>query len=440
MLFLSFNQSKQQIQGMEGHSQRSQRLNSYLNGQYKAGQMYRHALKMTAQTVGGEKESKAQMEIQSSCDAKFRFCKVNVQAERTPLENENNKWTLKAQAQILSPESVPSVEQLDQQQESNSNQKFLAQAECQWGANNKQHVNVRIEGEQAKKAQWRKIEEQEQRRNKDYKRQTSFLNKFEVDAEYTLQPATQNMFSRAFETLKVNNYWNTQVQLNNKDNQRSQQQGQMKAIVVIDPITQRHANLTVHTPSQAVRIESMELYGQFRPFPLIRPTDRSTHSVQQLFSRWTVGMRAECTADGRRVNTFDNVDYNAPIGKCYSVLAKDCSDAEPRFAVLMKAMDNYNQKSEKKEQQQKKVKVITPEQLIECQPASRDSNTQKMQCRVNGQPANQPHNNDAEDQTIVYNNEQKSDVTINVEGVSVRFNGKKAWIKVSFFLIIHDSY
>lgn len=410
--------------GMESHNQRSQKLNSYLNGQYRAGQMYRHALKMSAQTVGGEKECKAQMEIQGACDAKFKFCKVNVEADRTPLENENNKWTLKAEAQILTPESVSSVDQLDQLE--SRNQKFLAQAEAQWGANNKQHVNVRIEGEQAKKAQWSQIEQKEQRRNKYYKRQTSFLNKYEVEAEYKLQPAAQNMVNRVFEVLKANNYWNSQVQLNNNQQKRDQQQGQMKAIVVIDPITQRHANVTVRTPNQAVRIESMELPGQFRPFALIRPDDKSSHSAQQLFNRWTMGKRAECTADGRTVNTFDNVEYNAPISKCYSVLAKDCSGEDPRFVVLMKALNNYNGKQQ--QQQQKKVKVITPEQSIECQPANK--NSQKLQCRVNGQQADE-HNNDAEDQTIEYNNDQKTDVTINVEGLSVRFNGKKAWIKIS---------
>jgi hypothetical protein len=300
-------------------------------------------------------------------------------------------------------------------------------------------LNVRIEGEQAMKAQWRKVEQQQEQRrnNNNYKRQTSFLNKFELEAEYKLKPAAQTMFSRAFETLKANNYWNTQVQLNNKDSERSQQQGQVKATLIIDPITQRHANVTVRTQSQAVRIESMELPGQIRPFPLIRQADKSSHSVQQLFSRWAVGMRAECSVDGRRVQTFDNTEYDAPLSRCYSVLAKDCSsEDQPRFAVMMKTLNNNDDdddRRERRDQQQKKLKVITADQTIECQRADRYS--QKLQCRVNGEIVPE-HNNDAEDQTVQYNNAVMNDITIvSNNGVTVRFNGRKAWIKVSGFCL-----
>jgi hypothetical protein len=137
------------------------------------------------------------------------------------------------------------------------------------------------------------------------------------------------------------------------------------------------------------------------------------------------------------VNTFDDVEYKAPISKCYSVLAKDCSNEEPRFVVLMKALDNQSR--------EKKVKVITPEQSIECQPKNSGNynnkdeenryKPQKLQCKVNGHTVDE-HNNEIEDQTVEYNNNQKTDVTINVQGVSVRFNGVKAWIKVRSYRFI----
>jgi len=136
--------------------------------------------------------------------------------------------------------------------------------------------------------------------------------------------------------------------------------------------------------------------------------------------------------------------YKAPIGKCYSVLAKDCSDDKPRFVVLMKALNADGQ--------DKKVKVITPEQTIECQAVSSGSKGKKLECKIDGQQVNENSdyndfnsenqdniNNNGNGQRVVeYNNDDQTDVTINVEGVSVRLGCwcsqckcQKAWIKIS---------
>jgi hypothetical protein len=368
--------------------------------------MYKHALKLSAQTIGGSQERKAQIEIQTACDSKLTFCKVNLDADHSPLESENNKWTLNAEAQVLRPESVSSVELLEQLR--GRNQKFVAEARAQWGSHTKQKLRIRIQGVQAQKPQWRKIEEKESRNNKYYKRQTSFLNKYDMESEYKLQMSAQNMFQRAFEYVKAYYYWNTQVKQLDEDNNNNNllqysngQQGNVQTSIVIDPITQKHANLTVKTQEEVVRIVSLELPGQFRPFPMVRPSEKSTHSMQQLFARWTVSNRAECTVDGRRVNTFDDVDYKAPISKCYSVLAKDCSSEEPQFVVMLKALDNQSR--------EKKVKVITPDKSIECQTKNAGSynnkkeenryKPQKLQCKINGHTVDE-HNNEIEDQTV----------------------------------------
>jgi hypothetical protein len=72
--------------------------------------------------------------------------------------------------------------------------------------------------------------------------------------------------------------------------------------------------------------------------------------------------------------------------------------------------------------------VITPEQTVECQPKSGSS--QQIQCKVNGQTVNDNEDSN-DDQTVQFNNRQKSDVTVHVSGISVRFNGRKAWLKMS---------
>jgi len=261
-----------------------------------------------------------------------------------------------------------------------------------------------------------------------------FLNKFDFDAEFKLRPTTLAYFRSWFDAVKAANFFNTHS-MPLESNSRQQKEGRVRATLIIDPISQRYANVTVRTPSESVRIETMDLLIQARPFQLIRPSEKETHSVVQMIRDWEVKGRAECTADGRLVETFDGVEYKAPIGKCYSVLAKDCGSDEPRFAVLMKALgkNGENQGKKDKKQQQKKLKLITPELTVECAPKGQDNS--KLQCKVNGQLVemneyNQQQPNEARP-TVDYNNAKRSDVTINVRGVAVRFNGNKAWIKIA---------
>jgi hypothetical protein len=184
---------------------------------------------------------------------------------------------------VLRPQSVNSVQQLEQLAE--KNQKFVCMAETQWGIKDKkQVVNLRIQGEQAKRPQWRQQERDEQVQNgKQYKKRTPFLNKFDVVAEYKLQPKMQSLVSKCFEALKIANYWNTNTE--EQQNYQLQQQqegrnsGKLYATVVIDPISQKHCNISVKTPTQAVRIQQVELPTQIRPFPLVRKTEKPSHSV-----------------------------------------------------------------------------------------------------------------------------------------------------------------
>jgi von Willebrand factor type D domain len=83
--------------------------------------------------------------------------------------------------------------------------------------------------------------------------------------------------------------------------------------------------------------------------------------------------------------------------------------------------------------QLQKIRVISRQEVIECQPEQHQGHQQqeqqpkKIQCTLNGQ-AVKPHQHQ---QAVEYNNDDQSSVTINGPGVQVRFNGKKAWIKLS---------
>jgi hypothetical protein len=372
------------------------------------------------------------MQAKSSCDAKFKYCQIELEAERSPLyPQEKSQWTMQSKLQILRPEAVSNVQQL-QQQDADKNQKLIVLSDSLWGSQHKQSIVVRVQGQKAHTTQWRNQIEQSRGPQSNYqKKQAAFINKYDVTAEYKLKPEWQNLFQRAFDMLQnYAGFWNTQVEQSDNGSD-----GTLRATVVIDPITQQHANITIKTATQTMRIQSTELPTKMRLFPLVRPAEKSSHSTIQLFSRMAVGSgRAECSVDGKRVETFDDVLYKAPIGKCYSVLAKDCSnDDQPQFAVMMKTLANG---------QDKKIKVITPEQTIECKPSG-SQQSRKLKCSIDGQTVEQgdeqQNTNAYGNPTVEYNNEEQTDVQINVEGVQVRFGcwgsssckNQKAWIKLS---------
>jgi len=406
---------------LDNHSSRRQKLQKFL-GQYSPKQQYKHSLKLSAQTVGGRKECKAHAEVQANCDSKAQSCQVQLDAQRTPMNGEGQKWDLKATCQLIMPETVQSLEQYSELQQSKQ-AKLLAQAKAQWGADHKQSISIKVQGESAQNSQWR----QQSQQSRQIRKRAAFINKFDVQAQYqNLKPETVNTCQRCLELAKSYYFWNSASQLVQNNNQQQQQgsqsSGQVLCSVVIDPITTKHANISLKTPTQQVRLTQIELpCGQCRPFPLVRQQQQSTHSFNQLISRIQVSGRAECQVDGRQVDTFDDVEYNAPLStNCYSVLAKDCGSNEPQFVVLMKALQQQSGSNS-----QKKLKVITPEQSIECQP--KQGSERRIQCKVNGQNVQSDDDTDC----VEFNNDQKTDVTVHVQGISVRFNGRKAWLKVS---------
>jgi hypothetical protein len=423
---------------LENQNERRQKFSTYLD-KFQPSKMYKHELTLSAHTTGGSKQFKARMSVEGACDAKFKYCKAQTTIQRSPMySNENSDWNLEANMQTLTPDSVTSVKQLNEL-DSKRNRRFAAQADLKWGVDHQQKINLRIEGESVKTRKWRQQIDDEDLQQRSYNlKRSAFLNKFDTVVIYKLQPHMQNLFNRAFEYLKHYDFWSTQTQLleNGRD-------GQLRSTLVIDPISLRHANLSIKSPSQSVKIQSFSLPIIIRPFPLIRRQsgDKSTHSMSQFLTRLSSKGRAECSVDGKRVETFDGVLYRAPISSaCYSVLAKDCTTEEPKFVVLMKQMNN--------ELQDKKIKVITPEQTIECQPKQSSSTGEKqIRCKVNGQTVEggdqQQRDSTSGDypnsaDVIEYNNDEQTDVTINVEGVSVRFgcygagcNNQKAWIKIS---------
>lgn len=168
-------------------------------------------------------------------------------------------------------------------------------------------------------------------------RKVAFLNKFDVAVQYkNVLPTTQNFFNWGKAILKSWNFWNTEVEFKNN------RESQILATIVIDPLTHEHVNVTLKTPTETIRVNSFSLPMKVKPFKLVSPGQSSVDSFTDIVRSYATESRAECKVDSRKVRTFDDVTIKAPLTKCYTVLAKDCENESPRFAVLMKKINNQD--------------------------------------------------------------------------------------------------
>jgi hypothetical protein len=222
--------------------------------------------------------------------------------------------------------------------------------------------------------------------------------------------------------------------------------GTISAQAVIDPVTQKHANVTVRSASQQTAIRQLELYNMYqRPFPLVYSLNqrrsafspvRQIHSIQQFLREQfdqSVGTRAECRLDthSQLMQTFDGVQANVPIGYCWTVLAKDCGSQQlPQFAVLIKAIPGT---------EQKKLKVIAPDMgILTIEPRS-DGEQGKLQISLSDNKqqtftSEMDPNQIPDGLEFAHNGKGSFRETVVVEcaegALQVRFNGQTASIQL----------
>jgi len=422
----------------ESSEEDDERMNKFLD-RFEPRKMYEHQLKLKVKTVGGRKAKQAQVEIRGSCDDNVRFCKARLEILRSPLFEESRDWTFKAQGQALMPEYEQSWEDYEDRRRDNNNdnerrrdnserrrdnerkmsdkqQKLVSSLECEWGSERKQTIRLNINGEKARNQEWnQKINEIEKRIDgpklrEQMKRKIAFLNKYDLSAQHTnLEPSTINFFNWASTILKNWNMWNTQVELKNTRGDSKQ----IVATMVIDPLTHEHMNITLKTPMEIIRITPLSLPMKIKPFKLVKPGQSSIESFTDMVSSYATESRPECKVDSRKVNTFDDVTFKAPLTKCYTVLAKDCSSERPRFAVMMK----------KQSDNEKKLKMISGKDIIEV-----ETENNKLHVKINGK-------RESDHETLRDYGVEKSEemVRINTKDVTVRFDGEQVWIKLSPF-------
>jgi hypothetical protein len=403
--FYSSSKSFQHIypedfEGMEldQDEQRSQRLSTYSQS-YNGQDSYKHKIRVEAEAHCGQKTHKVSAEFSGACDNRMKHCKIYVNAERSPLSTESQQWQMSAKIQTVMPEIVS-----DEENPSEKQSRMLIQADCQWGAEQTNTLNIRLQAEPTRKTYW-------QSRQQNSQQWSRFLNKIDLVAEYNLHSQQRHFVRRAYELLKASMFWQLSVQ------DRQQQSGSngeqlIRATMVIDPITRQHANLSIQTPFERLRAEQVELPVSMTPQISLQRRPSNIRSFGSLISSVTNYGGAQCKVDDRRIKTFDGVSYRAPLSECWSVLAKDCSREQPRFAVLMK----------KQSEQEKKVKIILQDQTIELL----SKQGQKPVVKIDGQQVQDEQELSQNGVELSY-----SAVYVRRSGLNVQFDGEEVKVQVS---------
>jgi hypothetical protein len=383
--------------------------------------MYNHRVNLAIKTDGA-KPKQAALELQAQSDNQRRFTKVTLKVKRSPLHSleESNQWELTTEAQVVLPEVHSTVQQY-RDQRNDKPQRLVAQINNEWGSDRKQRINLNIGGEQARNQAWsqklRDVERintpESQRLRQQMLQKTAFLNKYDISAEYSgLVPETKSTLNSLATILKSYNFWNTRTEF--KSGRDNQLEGQATVTIVIDPMTHEHANITLKTPYETVKIDSMVLPMKTKPFKLVKPgqIQQSIDSFTDIIRDYAVESRQECKINNGKISTFDDVIFRAPMSKCYTVLAKDCSNTEsPRFAVMMKKVGSN----------EKALKVITRQAVIEV-----ESKNDKLQVKINGE--REDNEETLEQYGIDYS---KRMVRIANRDITVRFDGQEASVKLS---------
>lgn len=356
---------------------------------------YKHLINLKVKTVGGRRPLKADVTITGFCDSLFRACETQLEVQRSIFDKEDLEWNLSGRIHTLYPQHVNSVKELISES-FNPQQKFLTQVDFIWGVeqlkensresykfskahkageSSRYHLKINVEGRPNKNMLHRvletiKLHEAHNRYNKNSKKalETStmthirpFVNEYDIIVNYKINSPFENQLNELFDAFKGRNFWNIRSRQQNI-NQRSFQQslkstseGMILARFTIDPVNSKYANLSIENSIESVHIQNVELPYEMQPMKLVRQeskiNEREIESGKQWISEIASNIysqkTAECTIDGKRVKTFDGVSYSAPTSKCYTVLAKDCSNINAsKFAVLMKTKESEKVKKD----------------------------------------------------------------------------------------------
>jgi hypothetical protein len=143
---------------------------------------------------------------------------------------------------------------------------------------------LRIQAEPTRKTYW-----QAESTNK----WARFLNKIDLVAEYKINSAQRHFIERVFNLGRLQYFWQL-----SSDSERTGEPNMIRATVLIDPVTRRHANVTIQTPTERIQGKMLEIPVRIQSASLERRSQQY-NSFSQLIQSYSQS-GAECRVDDRR--------------------------------------------------------------------------------------------------------------------------------------------
>lgn len=391
----------------EQESREPERRSEFQNQlrQVKKSKAYKHKIQMKVWTVGGAKEQEAEVEIRGNCDEQMRYCRVNMDIHRSPVEGESRQWQMKSTAEWIYPQQPSSLKGMMEQ----PHREWTCVCHSKWGSDEQNTVNLRIQGEQSPEQKiWMKRFDREQNSltQEQKLQEAAKLNQYKVDAEYQLTSEGKYWMENIYSLFKSYNLFSTDVL------PKQNPAGRVQVKLTVEPATRQLCNLTVTTPTEQMSLRNVQMPFQL-PTANIRSSFGRIKSVRHIVKAAERQSRPECVVKTKEVQTFDEVFYRTPMTPCYSVLAKDCTE-KPEFAVLMKKVN--------KRGEEKKIKIISSDVII-----TLEKSEDKMIVKVNEKEVT----DEEELEKVGVTKRSENNYHIDVEQVAVQFDGYQANLKMS---------
>ena len=400
----------------ENEGERRSAYKTYVK-EYKTEKAYRHAVRGQIRSIGARKERRAELSLTAVCDEQMRACTLKTAVERTPVtEAEKQNWKMESIVKVLYPGIPATLEQLSEQK----HREITASVKAQWGDDKTNEVEIKIQGEQNKEQKkWVKRVAELKKQSASEKMtsleersrliESAMLNQYKLVAKYDVQsPVSQVIVDRLYSLIKASSpFFRTELTLARTAPRT------VLATLTLEPETRQYVNVTVETPFERLAMANLRLPVPLRLVNIHHQSATPVRSVSDIAE--SALMRSKCTVESRKVNTFDDLTYRAPLTTCYSVLAKDCSSEQPRFAVLMKKAD--------KASEDKKMKVVDRENVVEMELVDG-----RVEVTINGKQMSEKR---VEKKGLVIVRRAEELVSLESEHLKVDFDGFTANIKLS---------
>ncbi|KJH46366.1 hypothetical protein DICVIV_07576 [Dictyocaulus viviparus] len=314
------------------------------------GKAYQHRIVFKFETIGQRDKNEIEVELVAKCENKYRYCQTQLRGRRSPLVMEKSKWEMNVEVQTVYPETPKTLNNLKK-----FHREFHGFINARWGNQETNNVLIRMQGEQSREQKlWMKNYNQifkSKLTEMERVKLASDLNLYKFVASYRFTPETEYYISKLFSFLNIWQMWNIDYAITKNE------EGRVRAQLNIDPLSRRTFDLHIYTPQSRIVIKKVALPFSFASVTVHNPNLDEITSMKDIISHVFKNNRAECIIKSSNVNTFDNMYFKFPLTTCYTVMAKDCSNEDPKFAVLLKKKE--------KNRKEKKLKLITRQNVYE---------------------------------------------------------------------------